>query len=147
MGSAIVLHHHWVIDGNVGGTLVEVCHGISAGHHDLVDQKIGLRDRALGFVDKLRLHRCPTPGEIEPAGFRQRTQGEFIVALGAHLEDAFGAAHLAFFFKHAIVFWTEALAELFAAALARQKEPDRGNYYNGDDHRDHDDELVLIHAD
>src|SRR5439155_13949832 len=34
----IVFHHHGMIDGDVGGALLEVCHGISASLHQLVDE-------------------------------------------------------------------------------------------------------------
>jgi len=142
----IIFDHARVIYGNVGGALLEVGHGIAARGHQFIDESVGLRNGACRLVDELRLHGSPAFGEIKTAFLREGTESEFLAALGAHFEDTLGAAHLTFFFQHAIIFRTEALAELLAAAPARQHESDHGNHYNCHDHNDQERELTLIHV-
>ena len=36
--SAVVFDHHWVINGNVGGALIELAYGIAAYLHDFIHQ-------------------------------------------------------------------------------------------------------------
>jgi hypothetical protein len=69
----IVFHDDWMVNGNIGGTLIEVRHGIAAGLHQLVDQLIGLGERSFGVVNKIRLHDPPAFREVDAGFFSERT--------------------------------------------------------------------------
>ena len=124
----------------------EIGHRVSARCHHFIHQGVGLRDGALGFVDKLRLYCLPASLEIQAAAFGERAQRKLFAPLGAHLQNALGASDAAFFLEYTIIFRAETFAKLLAAALSRQEKTDHGNYYNCYDHRDHDGELALVHA-
>ena len=48
-----------MVDGNVGGALIEFGDRIAARLQERRDELIGFRDRALRVIDKARLHHAP----------------------------------------------------------------------------------------
>jgi hypothetical protein len=53
MGGTIIVDYHRMIDGDVGGTLLELTHWISFCLHQLAYKTIGLGNSAFRIVDKL----------------------------------------------------------------------------------------------
>src|SRR6202047_833937 len=59
MRRPVVLHHSGMVDRNVGGTLIEIGHGIATRAHQRGHQVIGFGDRSLRGIDKPRLYGLP----------------------------------------------------------------------------------------
>src|SRR5580704_15732302 len=108
MCGAIVLHDHWMVNGNIIGTLFEIGHWIPTSLHQFAYQLISSGNRALRTIHKLRLHRTPPRGEVGVSSGGEGTKFKFIPAFGANLEYAFGTTNLAFPFENAVVFRTKA---------------------------------------
>ena len=67
VGGAIVLRDDGMVDGDVGGALLEVANGIAAGGHDIAKQLIGFSDSSGGRVDEMSLNAAPpvdVPGAL-----------------------------------------------------------------------------------
>ena len=63
VGEAIVLHHVWVSNGDVGGALIKAVLGIAAGEQEGVDEVVGFSDGCLGVVDEAGLKAVPLDDE------------------------------------------------------------------------------------
>lgn len=59
MRDAVVFHHNRVIDGNVGGPLIELTHGIPARLHHLGHKLVRPGDRSFGVIHELKLDDAP----------------------------------------------------------------------------------------
>ncbi|SRR5579871_570772 len=99
-----------IIDGKIGGTLLEVGQGIAARLHGLPNQAVSYGHSATRIVDKLGLDFVPSVGEAGLVRRGERAKLKFFSPPGAKLKNAFSFANIAFLTHHAIVFRTEAFA-------------------------------------
>ena len=67
-GCAVILHHGRIGDGNIGGALLEVGHGITSRHHHAVHQRVGLADGHRRVVDEAALVSALKENKIAGAG-------------------------------------------------------------------------------
>lgn len=65
---AVVLDDAGMVDGDVGGALLEVGDGIAAGLHERGDEFVGFGDGALGMIDEAGLHGLPVGHEAFALG-------------------------------------------------------------------------------
>src|SRR5689334_16765818 len=92
----VVGDNNWVIDGNVGGALIELAYGIAACLHDFIYKAVGLRDRTFRVVNKERLEASPAVSEIRSAGLRKRYDLKLFPPPSAKLKDVFAPVDIAF---------------------------------------------------
>jgi hypothetical protein len=59
VGGAVGVDDAGMVDGDVGGTLIEVGDGVAASIHERGDELIGLEDGSLGMVDEAGLNGLP----------------------------------------------------------------------------------------
>ena len=124
---AVVLDNNRVINGNVGGTLIEVAYGIAAYLHDFVYQLVRLRDRSFRVVNKLGLHGGPAARKIGSAWLEKAVRFEAFPCACAKLQNVFTPTDITFFLDYSIVLGAEALPEHLAAPFSHEQETDDGN--------------------
>src|SRR6185312_5266787 len=74
--SAVMLDNRCMADGYVGGSLLEIAHGVTARGHQPVNQRVGVGNGSHRVVDKSRLHGSPLAREGLPFIRRQISQRE-----------------------------------------------------------------------
>ena len=92
VGLAIGLDDPRVVDGDVGGALVEVVDRIAAVLHDGLDQHVRLSRGPFRIVDEARLHALPLADVALSRSGRERRDLELSAALGAGRELGLGLA-------------------------------------------------------
>jgi hypothetical protein len=121
MPGPIVLHDLGVIDGDVGGALIEILHWVAASGHDSRDQPVRLVDGRIRIVDELKLDHVP--GLLEPVSFirKERTN---LVSLDAFLElpePVFGFEPAALFLNCPVILRAELALQSLALAVSNGK--------------------------
>ena len=144
VGCAVVFDDARVIDGEIGGALLELGDGIAASGHEEIDEPVGLVDGLAGSVDEAGLYGAPLGDEALALVCAQFAEGEFFDAFGT-LEKCglcTGGSGLA---DGAVVLGTEAILQLLGAAPAGDKPSDQ---QQADDDDGCDDEVgdSLIHC-
>jgi len=85
-------HYFRVVDGDVGGLLLEVGDGVAAAVHDLLDEDVRFDERPRGVVHEAGLERLPLGGVAVPLLRRELLDRQAFHASLAFGELAFGRA-------------------------------------------------------
>src|SRR5215472_6834461 len=89
---AVVVDDVWMVDGDVGGALIEVCDGIATSEHELFDEAVGLGDGLMRLVDEARLQDAPLSDEVLALLGGEFANMKFFHASCAVEQGLFGAA-------------------------------------------------------
>ena len=80
---AVILHDHWMVDGHVGRTPIEVFQRVATRSHHLGDELVGFTHGAVRVVHEARLDATPFAGKRAGLFVSELVQVETADALGA----------------------------------------------------------------
>jgi hypothetical protein len=83
----VILNNHWMVDGQVGRTPIEVFKRVATCSHHLRDELIGFADGALRVVHEARLDATPFAGKRADLFLSELVQVEAADALGAFSQN------------------------------------------------------------
>ena len=133
VGGAVGVDDAGMVDGDVGGPLIEVGYGIAASVHEGGDELIGFEDGSLRVVDETGLNGLPIGFGAFAFGGGEVAKVEVFDTRLAGLEMGLGAAFGTLLEDGTVVLGAEALAQL-CGGVATMVLVDR----NGDDEDESD---------
>jgi hypothetical protein len=136
VSGSIVLDHIRVVDRDVGRSLVEIVHRITAFAHYLGHQTIRIPYRPRRIVDERGLHRAPVFDVLGPRVRSQHNDVELLSLSLAGDELLFGGALFTGLYDGSVILWTEVTLQSFgslaAAHCARDEHRQRNQDHRGD---------------
>ena len=138
MRLAVVLDHVRVVDGRVGGLLVEVLDRIAALTHDLRDQLVGIGQRRSGLVDELGLRGLPALDVALARALVERLDVIAAPSVAALAQLGFSCTLVAVLVERAVVLRAKAFTQLRGLALPVQEHAHDHEQHDDDDHQNPD---------
>jgi hypothetical protein len=129
----VVVHDLRVVDGDVRSALLEVFDGVAALPHHLLDQHVGLCDRAAGIVHEARLGGAPRLGVAIARLGAQRLHVELLAPLPALGEIRLRLALRRRVGDGPVVLRPEALPERPRASRAQRAPDDEREHHDRGD--------------
>ena len=121
MRGAVVLDDLRMVDGDVGGALLELVRdGIAAVAHDLHHERVGLADGRSGLVDEAPLRGPPALGVPVARRGLELADLELVAALAALEQLGLSLPAVAALGDRPLVLGAEALLQLLGSSLARK---------------------------